>query len=175
MKNILATLLLVGCAALAGAMSMDSKDPMEQEMIRKASEMYKSGGDEGPDPAMELEHYSRSLQLDDAQRAKVLAILEEKRRFYRESSRVRRRFQQETAALHQRILKLNEDFHKELKSFDGKHAKALARIREALSEEQKTRFDAMESERARLEEEFRRMRVEQQKRGQDSKTRSEKR
>jgi protein CpxP len=127
----------------------------KQEMIKKAAEMYQKGGDEGPDPQGESEHYARNLNLDPQQKGEVLKILEDRRKVFKESARARRQFKEQTERLHQKILQLNEKVRSAGSRIDAKQKQTLAKIRALLRPDQQSRFDMMEKERARMEQEFR--------------------
>ncbi|HVE13475.1 MAG TPA: hypothetical protein VNI01_08790 [Elusimicrobiota bacterium] len=166
---------LAACAALfalcAGAFAQDQGsdagpggEAAKQAMIKKAAEMYRKGGDEGPDPASETEHYARNLSLTEQQRADVLKILEDRRKIFRESAKVRREFKEETEKLHQRILAMNEKVRQAGVRIDAKQKQALGQIRALLTKDQQSRFDMMEKERARMEAEFRERQIENYRR-----------
>lgn len=121
-------------------------------------------GEEGPDPANEVEHYSRALQLDAAQKKKALAVLKEKRGVFGELARLRREFSAAAQGLQSKIGELNKEFASEIARMEAVQAAAKDKIRALLTPDQKKRFDDMEKERERYEKEFRRIQDEKSKR-----------
>lgn len=155
-----ASLILLAAAGVRAAEAPkggpDSDPAVRNEIMQKAVQMYSAGGEGGPDPKMEVEHYTRSLGLNKKQQAALLKILQDKQKVFRSSGKLQRSIQEQVEALHKRIHELNAAFRVDFKAASGRLEAFGARFRALLRPEQQTRFDAMEAERVRAERDFQR-------------------
>ncbi|MFH1723014.1 MAG: hypothetical protein ABII00_00170 [Elusimicrobiota bacterium] len=142
------------------------KSPPEQ---RKPSETYieylREVEETGPDPEIEIQHYTHMLGLDDEQRGRVLKILEDRRDVYRKSHSLRMKFQEETRELERRIHELSSKFEVESRLIDGLQGNMLKKIRAALTGDQREIFDYMQEQRRIEEAEWRKAQEEEFRKG----------
>ena len=160
--------IALAVASLAVSLAARAADAPPRGAARGSDEKYiqymKDSEDLGPDPELELQHYHRQLNLSEAQKKQVKQIFLDQRVTYKKSHAMRTKFQGETRALQLKLLELNKKFNEESKALEDAHQKAMGRMRDVLTAEQKAGFDSMQEQRGKQERDWRTRREEESRR-----------
>jgi len=160
--------LLLTCvlAFAAGAVSAEkggktpAKKMSQDEYIRYMQEAEKTG----PDPELELQHYTRQLGLSKGQQAKVLKVLESRKALFEKEKDLRDEYKEKTRPLDLKLKELIKTYKKKWDEVQKRQETALGSIRSVLNDSQRETFDFMQEQREREERAWKKKRVEEQAR-----------